>query len=207
MGFLAQLTTSQMAVSALQTDNAELIRQCQEGDTSGFDALVREHYALAYNTAYRMLGDQEQAADATQAAFVRAFRSLRNFRGDAAFSTWLYRIVINVCLDQMRQTTLGSVSLTFGGGEDEEAERPLSDPADEPIEAVQRRQRQQAVHEALSKLAPEHRSVLVLYDLAGLAYDDIAYILQVPLGTVKSRLNRARHALKEVLAPSLELFD
>jgi len=195
-----------MAVVALQINQAELIRRCQEGDTASFDPLVQEHYTLAYNTAYRMMSDHERAADATQLAFVRAFKSLRNFRGDAAFSTWLYRIVVNVCLDQMRQQPQGAVGLTFVGDEHEE-ERPLPDTTDDPAATAEQHQRQQLVHSALGQLPAEHRAVLVFYDLNGFSYEEIASILQVPLGTVKSRLNRARHALKEVLAPHLELFE
>jgi len=191
----------------LHTDEALIIRRCQEGDTSSFDLLVKQYYALVYNSAYRIMGNREQAADATQQAFIRAFRSLKSFRGEATFSTWLYRIVTNVCLDQMRQQPHGLVGLTFTDDEGEQQQRPLPAADADPSDTTIQHQRQRLVHEALGQLAPQHRIVLVLYDLNGLSYEEIAAILQVPLGTVKSRLNRARHALKEKLAPHLELFE
>ena len=189
-------------------NEAEIIRQCRTGDSSSFDLLVKEHYTRVYNTAFRMLGDADRAADATQAAFVRAFSSLRSFRGEASFSTWLYRIVVNVCLDELRDAAKQPVGLTFVSGEDDEPqERSLPDEQADPAGEATRHERQALVHEALQQLAPEQRMVLVLYDLSGLSYQEAARALEIPVGTMKSRLNRARNALKEVLRPHLELFE
>jgi RNA polymerase sigma-70 factor, ECF subfamily len=187
-------------------EEAELITRSQQGNTASFDALVQKHYSLVFNIAYRMLSDQEQAADATQLTFVRAFRSLGTFRGDAALATWLYRIAVNVCLDQVRRQPDEAVGLTLLGP-DGEGEQPLPDSSLDPARVVERQECQRLVHEGLARLATEHRSVLVLYDLHGMSYEEIAEVLQIPLGTVKSRLNRARHALKQILYPHLELFE
>jgi RNA polymerase sigma-70 factor, ECF subfamily len=193
----------------LRTEDAELVLRCRDGDRGSFDELVRRHYALGFNTAFRMLGDRDLAADAIQAAFVRAYKAIGRFRQDATFATWLYRIVTNVCLDRLRQLEKTAQSLTLpdddGDGALEEME--VADRRGGPVEGAERKERQALVHEALQRLAPEHRAVLVLYDLHGSSYEEIAAALDVPLGTVKSRLNRARHALKEKLMPHRELFD
>ena len=192
----------------MSASELEIIRRCRAGDTSGFDLLVKQHYARVYNTAFRMLGEADRAADATQAAFVRAFGSLDRFRGEAAFSTWLYRIVVNVCLDQLREVTKQPASLTLVGDEDDEPQdRAVPDELADPVHEVTRHERQALVHQALQHLAPEHRAILVLYDLSGLSYQEAASVLGIPVGTVKSRLNRARNALKNELQPYLELFE
>lgn len=190
------------------SDDLELVKRCQAGDRTGFDELVRKHHALAYNLAYRMLGDHDRAADATQSAMLRAYRALPRFRHDASFSTWLYRIVTNVCLDQIRRQERGARSLTLVG-EDADAtldEMDVPDNSGDPAASAEQQERQELVQAALLRLAPDHRAVLVMYDLSGLSYEEIAQALEIPLGTVKSRLNRARHALKEELAPHMELF-
>lgn len=185
---------------------ADLVERARQGDTQAFDRLVQEHYVLAYNTAYRLLGDPDRGEDATVEAFARAFRSLDRFRGDSSFSTWLYRIVTNVCFDYLRGA-VPSASLDAGAGEDGQLGREVPDEASDPALAVLQQRRQAIVHQALQALSSDHRAVLVLYDLNGFSYEEIGSILGVPIGTVKSRLNRARHALREKLQPYLELFE
>jgi len=189
-------------------DDRELIRNCQQGDRASFDMLVGRHYALAYHIAYRMLSDHDLACDATQSAFVRAYKALPRFRSRASFSTWLYRIVTNVCLDQLRQRQHAAESLTLVNDDDQGGyeEREMADNSDDPADASEQKARQRVVRDALDRLGIEHKQVLVMYDLSGLSYEEIAGALGVPLGTVKSRLNRARHALKEELAAHMELF-
>ncbi len=184
----------------------ELVAKAKNGDRASFDALVREHYRLVYNTAYRMMSDHEAAEDATQAAFVRAYRAIERFRGTAAFSTWLYRIVTNVCLDMLRRRRDDVDSLEIEYDEDDTHKRPLPDESAEPASHAQQTERQRIVHEAIGRLTAEYRAVIVLYDIRGFSYDEISDILDVPLGTVKSRLSRARDALKDEIGPSLELF-
>lgn len=191
----------------MQNSDSQLVARAKRGDRRSFDLLVEQHYLLVYNTAYRMLGDSDSAADATQTAFVRAYRSLGRFRGTSAFSTWLYRIVCNVCLDSLRSRRSDVVSLDVDHEDDGDPhELSLPDTTGEPGAHAEQSERQQAVHRALGQLSEDYRLVLALYDLMGFSYDEIADILQVPLGTVKSRLNRARLALKDVLAPDMELF-
>ncbi len=185
----------------------DLVRRARQGETRAFDRLVQEHYVLVYNTAYRMLGNPDQAEDATLEAFARAYRSLDRFRGDSSFSTWLYRIVTNVCLDYLRSPAQQAVSLDEGRGEDGDLTWEVPDESQNPASAALQHRRQHLVHQALQRLSSEHRAVLVLYDLNGFSYEEVGSILGVPVGTVKSRLNRARHALREELAPELELFE
>jgi len=191
---------------AVAGSEADLIERARQGDTRAFDRLVQEHYVLAYNTAYRLLGDPDWGEDATIEAFSRAFRSLERFRGDSSFSTWLYRIVTNVCLDHLRGPNPPPASLDTAG-EEGQASREVPDESGDPALAVLQQRRQAVVHRALQALSSDHRTVLVLYDLNGFSYEEIGSILGVPIGTVKSRLNRARHALREELEPYLELFE
>lgn len=165
---------------------------------------MRLHEDRVYNIALRMSGDPDEAADMTQDCFLRVYSALRGFRGEAAFSTWLYRIVTNVCLDHLkRRSRRKEVSPA------EEAPDPVelaADPGDRVDDSVARRQRQAAVQAAISSLPEHQRSTLVLYDLEGFSYEEIAKLSGASLGTVKSRLNRARLALKGRLEPVLELF-
>lgn len=191
----------------LSNSEVEVIRRCQAGDRASFDLLVRDHYQLAYNIAYRMLADANSAADATQNAFVRAFRALDDFRADASFATWLYRIVTNVCLDHIRQAQKEPTNLTvLADDETTRAQRDIPDERADPAAQVEQQQRQQVVHAALQRMSPEHRGVVVLYDLNGFSHEETAQILDIPTGTVKSRLNRARLILKELLHEHWELF-
>jgi len=186
----------------------DLVARAQAGDAAAFDALVDESYALVYSTALRLTGDPELAADATQDAYVRAYNSLAGFRGQSAFTTWLYRIAVNVCLDHLRRRTRQPRSLpTAGTNPEDTAPLPLAAAAPTPQQETERHERQRLVQEALLRLSDDHRTVLVLFDLSGLTYEEIAQVTGVPLGTVKSRLNRARLALRDELGPHLELFD
>jgi len=186
---------------------AMTIRAAQRGDRRAFDQLVDAHYRSVYNTAYRMLGGESAAADATQATFLKVYEALESFRGDASFSTWLYRITMNVCLDDLRRRRNEPLSLTDEDDEGEPTgERDLPDESDEPGRSAEQRELQRLVHEAIGRLPEDFRTVIVLYDIRGLSYQDISAALDIPLGTVKSRLNRARNALREEMAGELELF-
>jgi RNA polymerase sigma-70 factor (ECF subfamily) len=193
--------------SVLSETEQALIRRAQKGTAASFDRLVDAHYSTVYNITYRMLGEAQSASDATQVAFVRAFEALPGFRGEAAFKTWLYRIAINVCLDEIRRRESGPLSLTTEDEHDEGlAEREIPDDSGEPAGRAEQRERQEMVHRALARLPEDFRAIIVLYDINGLSYQEISDTLRIPLGTVKSRLNRARHALRDELEPHLELF-
>ena len=163
-----------------------LVRRFQGGDRHAFVELMERHERRVYNLAYRMLGRTEDARDATQDAFLLCYRNLERFRGDAAFGTWLYRIATNACYDAIRKRPL-TVSMDALS-----SEPPATDHADKASAAAD-------VHRALQAVPPEFRSVLILFELQDVSVGDIAQALEIPVGTVKSRLHRGRAALGRAL--------
>lgn len=190
-------------------DDGVLITRAQSGDRSAFDALVRKYEKRAYQYAYRLTRNPEEAADIVADAFVRVNSALKNFRGQSAFGTWLYRILTNCSLDakkkdkSSRTTSLDS-TITVNGGE---VERQFEDESDGPEEIAEKHAREGAVQFALQKMPDYQRAMLVMYHVEMLSYEEIAETLDLPIGTVKSRLNRARLALRDLLARDKELFQ
>lgn len=194
---------------ALRDDDAVLIARSKQGDREAFDRLVERYSTQIYNFAYRMCGNHEDAQDIYQEAFIHAFKGIKNFRSDAAFSTWLYRIVRNVYLDeQKRRRSRSHVSLEESIDTDNGSiTRDVQDDGPSLDEIVQRNQRCRAVHQAIAQLPLRQREVIVLYELQQCTYEEMADILQISVGTVKSRLNRARRSLRDRLMAHKELFD
>jgi len=186
----------------------ELLERCLTGDVEAFDSLMALHEDRVYRVALRISGNPDEAADLTQECFLRVFTALPGFRREAAFSTWLYRIVTNVCLDQLkRRARRREVQPSPAQGEEQtELWERLPADGERPDEGLIRQQRQQAVQQAIATLPEHQRAVLVLYDLEGFSYEEIAEMVDTSLGTVKSRLNRARLALRNRLEPHMELF-
>lgn len=176
-----------------------LISRARGGDRDAFGALVEQYRDNVYRLAYRMCGNAYDADEAAQEAFVAAWRALPNFRGDAKFSTWLYRLTTNAAINVMRREKRHQ---TVGDGEMIE----VADDADSPQETVERTEQQEAVQEALATLSEEYREVLLLRYMEELDYAEIAEVLQLPSGTVKSRINRAKAALKAALLKSGNIF-
>ncbi len=183
------------------SDEARLIERAKQGDVEAFGSLIGQYERKVYNLAYRLTGHPEDAAEMAQEAFVRVFTQLGQFHGDSSFATWLFRITSNVCLDELRRRKR---RLTFSidetvAGEEGEMARQFADPGDGPEQALTRQEAQLAVRKAIAALDEEHQTVLVLRYFQNLPYEQIRDILNCSLGTVKSRLNRAKHALKEKL--------
>lgn len=168
--------------------DTELVRRFCEGDEDAFATLVRRHERRVYNLAYRMIGRPEDARDATQEAFLSCYRHLGAFRGDSSFTTWIHRITVNACYDILRKK-----APVLASAEEQVEPPPAPDHADAAADAVD-------VQRALLDVPAEFRSVLVMHDVQGLPYEEIAQALGVPLGTVKSRLHRARVALGRSLS-------
>ncbi len=177
----------------------ELTRKAGKGDEDAFAELVRLHEKKVYNLALRICGNPEDAADAAQEAFLSAWKGLPNFRGDAGFTTWLYRLTSNASIDCLRRSKRqrGEASL------DNEALRlDAVDGAPSPQEQAEGSELRQAVMAGLSQLSEDHRQVLALRELQEMSYEEIAAALELDLGTVKSRISRARGALRKILLKS-----
>ena len=174
----------------------ELVRAAAAGDQDAFAQLVRLYENKVYSLALRMCGNPEDAADAAQEAFLAAWKGLPRFRGEAGFSTWLYRLTSNAAIDHLRRVKRqrGEVSLD-GGGPGLDA----VDDAPSPQAQAEETELREAVAEGLSMLSEDHRQALLLRELRGLSYEEIASELRVDLGTVKSRISRARGSLRKIL--------
>ena len=175
---------------------AAIVRQVIEGNTNAFEKLVLEYEKNVYNIALRMVGNSEDASDMTQEAFIKAYNSLSNFRGDSKFSVWLYRIVSNVCLDFLRsRTRKQTVSLSVEDDDGEETQIDVADESQSPELLLERSLTRDAVRRGLDSLPEDYRQILLLREIQGLSYDEISLALDIEVGTVKSRIFRARKKL------------
>lgn len=181
-------------------EEALLVSKAQSGDTASFEKLVLENQTKVYNLALRMVGNAEDAFDMSQEAFIKAYNSLALFRGDSRFSVWLYRLTTNVCLDFLRAENRRSHgSLTYGGEEEDEKELEIPDERFSPETIAEKNALRQAVREGLMSLPKEYRAILLLREIDGLSYEEIASALSLEEGTVKSRIFRARKRLCAIL--------
>jgi RNA polymerase sigma-70 factor (ECF subfamily) len=183
-------------------EDRDAVRRVQAGETEAFEVLVEKYKRKTFRLAFSVLRDQEEALDVAQEAFVKAFRSLPKFKGDSAFYTWLFRITMNLALDRRRQRITRTRAM---GGEEvppEEWERTAvagdASPDDEAVGA----ERRSRIAGALESLPEHHRSIIILSDIQGLSYREIAEVLAIPMGTVMSRLHNARKRLREALGPA-----
>jgi len=189
-------------------DETSLIAAAQHGDLDSFNRLVINYQDQVYNHAYRTMGEKDAAADATQDAFIAAFRNIRSYRG-GSFRAWLFRIVTNACYDELRRrkrrpTT--SLEPLDDAGEEMESPAWLADSSDTPEIAVERKELETAIQHCLDGLQEDFRTVIVLVDVNGMDYDEAAVVIGKPMGTIKSRLARARGHLRDCLQGYLELL-
>ena len=183
------------------TEEQELVALAQKGDQDAFARLVEANQGKIYTLTLRMTGNPDDGADLAQEAFLRAWKGLPGFQAESSFSTWLYRLASNVCIDflrkQKRRRGLDGVSLDEEQGT--AAALQVPDSRFTPEGELERKQLRQAVQRGLEKLSQEHRQALILRELEGLSYGEIARVLGVEEGTVKSRIARARLALRKIL--------
>ena len=184
-------------------EEKELLSACRRGDEAAFETLIRLHEKRVYALCRRMCRNEEDALEAAQDAFLAVWRGLGSFREDASFSTWLYRLASNACLDLLRREKKRSAEVSL---DDEEVRLDPADAAPRPDEAAEREETRRQVWEALYALPDEHRQVLLLREREQLSYAEIASVTGLELGTVKSRINRARLALRNELAARGNFF-
>jgi len=175
--------------------DATCVRRIQHGDTDAFEILVRRHEKVIFNLVYRMLGDYDDAAETAQEVFLSAYRAIGKFRGEANFSTWLYRIAINHANTRRKTVNARQHRLVPIDEAELVSETQLG-----PAETLEKKEIRERVQQALNELEPEDATVILLRDLQDSPYEEVARVLNVPVGTVKSRLHRARQALKSRLA-------
>jgi RNA polymerase sigma-70 factor (ECF subfamily) len=186
-----------------------LLERSKAGDVAAFEELIEAYQKKIFNLAFRIVGNYDDAADLAQEALIRIFRSIANFREQSSFSTWIYRITTNVCLDEIRKRKNAKV-LSLDEEihmEDGEMKRQIMSDDPQPDEVAEREELRSLVDGAIKSLPEDQRLVLTLRDIQGLSYEEISKILDCPSGTVKSRINRARQALKNVLYDKRELLS
>lgn len=174
----------------------QIVQRVLQGDVNAFEKLVLEYEKSVYAITQRMTGNAEDAADMTQETFIKAYNSLSSFRGDSKFSVWLYRIATNVCLDFLRsRSRKPTVSLSMEDDDGEEVELDIADESQSPERLLERGLTRDAVRRGLNALSPEYRQILLLREIQGLSYEEISDVLTLEVGTVKSRIFRARKRL------------
>ena len=192
-----------------EVDDREYVQRALHGDDRAFAVLVQRYQRGLYNLAYRMVRDSELAQDLVQDIFVRVHRSLGKYDPVYPFTSWVYRVGSNLCIDHIRKKKLDTVSLDapVSVGEGEAVTREIRDETQDPGRDLESTERARILGEALGKLPESHRIVLLLRHQRDLSYDEIAIILDAPLGTVKARIHRAREALRKVLVRDYDPED
>ncbi|NLV21550.1 MAG: sigma-70 family RNA polymerase sigma factor [Syntrophomonadaceae bacterium] len=181
----------------------QLVKRTLRGDTYAFEELVKTYQNKVYMLAYRYMGNEDDANDMAQEAFIKAYRSLRSFKGDASFGTWIYRITTNVCLDELRRRKRKIVPLSLDEPlatlDGDDIEREISDQSMAADVIYEKKEFSQNIQMLLDEMKPEHKTVIVLRDIMDLSYEEIAVVMDCSIGTVKSRISRARNLLQKKL--------
>lgn len=194
--------------SSLDAREALFVARLQANDDTAYDELVRTYHASIFQTACRMLGDATESADMVQDIFVKVFRNIQGFRGESSLKTWIYRIAFSEILNRLRSWRRRFRSFTVSLDDDKGGQgSPMQLPSNgvSPLQALETKEREEAIQSALNTLSREHRSIVVLRDIEGFSYTEIADILGISSGTVKSRLARARAEMKKPLVRFLSI--
>jgi len=192
----------------LDAQESVFVSRLQANEDAAYDELVRTYHAQMFHVAYRMLGDSNDAADAVQEIFLKVFRNVQRFRGDSSLKTWIYRIAFSEILNRLRWWKRRFRSSTVSLDDDHEGNGQyfhLASANPSPLQVLESKEREKAIQQALTKLSGEHRSIVILRDIEGFSYSEIAEILGISSGTVKSRLARARADMKKSLARHLSI--
>lgn len=180
-------------------EEKRLVSLAQSGDMQAFEALVCASERLVYALALKTLGNEQDAQDASQEAFIKAYRSIGSFKGDSRFSAWLYRLTKNTCIDMLRRRK-DETSLTLENDEGEESQLDISDERFSPEAVLEKKELRRAVAAGLDSLPENYRRILLLREISGLSYEEISEAEGLDIGTVKSRIFRARRKLCEILS-------
>jgi RNA polymerase sigma-70 factor (ECF subfamily) len=191
------------------SDNEKLLlKKAREGDIESFEALVRKYQGFIYNIALRMFANKEDASDIAQEALIKAYKNLKRFNERSLFSTWLYRITMNTCIDEQRKRQKQKI-IKFQDKDNDDTRSYIENIKDKgltPEEAALKKERMDALKKAIQSLPDKHKSIIILRDIKGMDYESIGEVLGISNGTVKSRISRARQRLKELLLDEKELF-
>lgn len=186
-------------------DEKKLIELFKKGDRNAFNELVLKYQNTVMNIAFGMLSVREDAEDAAQEVFLKIYKNISAFNENSALSTWIYRITVNTCNDILRKRIKGK-TVSIYPDNDDESEMVIPDTSHTPEEAAQASEIRRQLLDAIAGLREEYRTVITLFDLEGMSYDEISKIVNIPVGTVKSRLSRARGQLRKNLEHLRELF-
>jgi RNA polymerase sigma-70 factor, ECF subfamily len=192
----------------MSTEEEVIIKNAQKGDIEAFEEIVELYQKMVYGLSYKMLGNPDDASEASQEVFIRVYRSISKFKFDSKFSTWIYRITSNLCLDIIRKQK--NEVLYFEKNietDDGEITRDIHDKSISVEDTVLRTEKTQLVRKAILQLSPDYRNVIILRDIEGESYTRISELLDLPEGTVKSRINRGRQELKNIILETSELFS
>ena len=184
-----------------------LVEQSRKGDVDAFEKLIKDYKKTAYNIALRVLRNVEDAEDASQEALIKVYKSIQNFNMQSSFKSWLYRIVVNTCIDFKRKKNINAVSIdeNIDLGGNKEFQREIADDSNNPDILIEKNFNNKLINDAVGKLEDDFKTIIILRDIQGFSYSEISEILSCNLGTVKSRLNRARKSLKEILENELNI--
>jgi RNA polymerase sigma-70 factor (ECF subfamily) len=194
-------------IMSSENEEIQLIEEAKKGDLAAFEKLILSYEKMIYNYCLRMTNSREDAEDLTQEVFIRLYKSLKRFRGRSKFSTYVYRIAHNICIDHYRKSKVGIIFLSQpkNSEDDREMDLPAAEPS--PEETALQKEQQELLLQCIAQLKPNYRTIIVLREIQERSYEEIAEILNMPLGTVKSHLSRARTALREAVRPLLKGGD
>ena len=184
-----------------------LIEESRKGNVDAFEELIKGYKKSAYNIALRVMRNAEDAEDASQEALIKIFKNISSFNMESTFKVWMYRVVVNTCIDFKRRKNVNTLSIdeTIDLGSGREIQREIPDESNNPDALIERNYNTQLVNDAINMLEDDFKTIIILRDIKGFTYDEISQILSCNLGTVKSRLSRARKRLKELLENEMKV--
>ncbi|HHX18524.1 MAG TPA: sigma-70 family RNA polymerase sigma factor [Clostridium sp.] len=196
-------------MSEKEACESQLIKEAKSGNVEAFEELIKQNEKKVFNIAYKMMGNYDDANELAQEAFIKAYKSINKFKGDSLFSTWIYRITTNVCLDELRKRKNKKVislneHIKYN---DEEIKPQVKDERPGPEKIFEKKETKNLINQCIESLPADYKTVIILRDIEGFTYEEIAKIINCPEGTVKSRISRARKALRDIFKNKKELFN